>query len=78
MTALEDLGLHDTEYVQALEDALNAYDAWVVALFVTNQLGAAECYDTMHRCHGGAIARAITNSISRNSSRGNRGNKTST
>lgn len=52
-------------YVRKLEDALNAYDGWVVALIMGDTLGASECYDTMHKAHGEAITHAITNSITR-------------
>jgi hypothetical protein len=52
-------------YIMSLEDALNAYDGWIVALLMTKSLGAAECYDTMHKAHGEAITAAITSSLAR-------------
>lgn len=52
-------------YLHQLEDALNAYDGWQVALLVTGTLSSRECYDTMHKNHGEAIKHAIKNSIAR-------------
>jgi hypothetical protein len=63
------------DYIEALEDALNAYDAAFLTLGLCHKLdkGSMALYTETRAEHHSALRQAIDNCITRNS----RGNKTS-